>query len=266
VARGISQPFSTEYLFPLAIRQKSVSATRARRYIELIRKTVTSRFRSNPFWANFACSSCAPRDFSTIFRTTPICLGNPTEEGPSYASAKTYSIMAKPNDTPSSQMSIFGRVSRVFVRAAGFLRHLCHNTHFPWQSDREGSQLSEREELFNYVEALWHAVVSKNPSFVDCVVLSCAPQNLSAIFGTKPISLGTPTEERLSCASAEKNSIISKHYGTPSSQISIFCRFGRVFVRAAGFLRHFLHKAHFPWQSDREGSQLCEREEIFNNV
>ena len=36
-----------------------------------------------------------------------------------------------------------------------------NNTYFPWHSDRGGSQLCEREEIFNYVEALWHAVVSK---------------------------------------------------------------------------------------------------------
>ena len=47
------------------------------------------------------------------------------------------------------------------VRAAGFLRHFSGNTHFPWQSNRGGSKLCEREELFNYVQVQWHAVVSK---------------------------------------------------------------------------------------------------------
>jgi hypothetical protein len=91
----------------------------------------------------------------------------------------------------------------------------------------------------------------KNPSFVDFVVLSCAPRHFSAIFCTTPISLGIPTEEGLSYASAKNYSIMSEHNGTPSSQKSIFCRFCRVIVRAAGYLRHFWHKTHFPWQSDR---------------
>jgi len=79
----------------------------------------------------------------------------------------------------------------------------------------------------------------KNPSFVDFVILSCAPRDFSVIFGTKPNSLGIPTEEGPSYASSKNHSIMSKHYGTPSSQKSIFCRFGRVTVRAAGLLRHF---------------------------
>ena len=171
----------------------------------------------------------------------------------------------------------------------------------------------------------------KNPSFVDFVVLSCAPRDFSVIFGTIPISLGIPTEEVLSYARAQNYSIMSKHNGTPSSQIcifcrfcrvivratgflphfleqylfplafrqrrvsamrarriiqlsritvarrclknlsptsqkSIFCRFFRVIVRAAGFLRHFWHKAHFPRHSDRGGSQVCDRAEPFNYV
>jgi len=194
------------------------------------------------------------------------------------------------------------------VRAAGFLCHFWHKTRFLWHSDRGGSQLCEREELFNYVEALWHVVVSKihllsilscyrarrgitpsflgqypfplafrqrrvsavrarrtiqlclstmarrhlkYPSFVDFVVLSCGPRDFSAIFGTKPVSFGNPTEEGLSYASAETYSNMSKHNGTPSSQISIFGRFFCLIVRAMGYLRHFWHKTHFPWHSDR---------------
>ena len=106
----------------------------------------------------------------------------------------------------------------------------------------------------------------KNPSFVDFVVLSCAPRHFSAIFGTNHISFGIPTEECLRCASAKNYSIMSKHYGTPSSQISIFCRFCRVIVRAAEFLSHFWHITHFPWHSDRGRSRLCERKEQFNYV
>jgi hypothetical protein len=106
----------------------------------------------------------------------------------------------------------------------------------------------------------------KNPSFVDFVGLSCAPRDFSAIFGTKPVYFGNPTEEGPSYASAKNYSIMSKHYGTPSFQKSIFCRFCPVIVRAAGFLRYFWHKPHFPWHSDRGVSQLCERENIFNYV
>ena len=137
-----------------------------------------------------------------------------------------------------------------------YLRHFWHKTHFPWHSDRGVSQLCEREELFNYVEALWHVVVS-NIQLLS--ILSCyrARREISPPFlAQKPISLGIPTEEALSCASAKNYSIMSKHNGTPSSQISIFCRFCRVIVRAAGFLRHFWHNTHFPWRSDRGGITL----------
>jgi hypothetical protein len=106
----------------------------------------------------------------------------------------------------------------------------------------------------------------KNQSFVDFVVLSCAPRDFSAIFETKPISFGNPTEEGPSYASAKNYSIMSKHYGTPSSQKSIFCRFCRFIVRAAGFLPHFWHNTQLPWHFDRGGSKLCERKELFNYV
>jgi len=106
----------------------------------------------------------------------------------------------------------------------------------------------------------------KKPFMVDFVVLSCAPRHFSVIFGTMPISLGIPTEKGLSCARAKNYLITSKHYGTPSSQKSIFCRFCRVIVRAAGFLRHFWHKTHFPWHSDRRGSTTGEHGGILSHV
>jgi len=134
---------------------------RARKSIQLCRSTMACRRLKYPSFVDFVVLSCSPRDFSAIFGTKPISLGFSTEEGLGYASAKIYSIMYKHNGTPSSQISIFCRYCRVIVRAASFLHHFWHNTHFPWHSDRGGSQLCEGEELFNYVEALWHAVVSK---------------------------------------------------------------------------------------------------------
>ena len=98
--------------------------------------------------------------------------------------------------------------------------------------------------------------------FVDLVGLWCAPRDCSAIFETKPISLGIRTEEGLHQASTEAYCLMLQHNDTTSSQKSIFCPLCRVIVRAAGFLRHFWYKPHFLWHSDRGGSRLYARADI----
>ena len=65
---------------------------RARRPVQLCLSTMARRRLKYPSLVDFVVLSCAPRDFSAIFGTTPIFLGIRTDDGLHWASAEAYCL------------------------------------------------------------------------------------------------------------------------------------------------------------------------------
>jgi hypothetical protein len=125
--------------FPMALRQRSLSAMRARKYIQLCLITMARRRLKYP---NLSILSCyrARRGISQPF------------------------LAQHPFPLAFQQMRVQAMRARRPIQ-------LCLST-------------MARRRL-------------KYPSVIDFVVLSCAPRDFFAIFGTTSISLGDPTEEGL---------------------------------------------------------------------